>query len=316
MRNTINILVVTPDGLMTELLKAALSACSHFRVVDHISGEEGISGVAERELVDIALVSPAESSRRDMKFLFRRLRVELPAVRLIALLDSRDKNRVVDAFREGARGVLSLNHVAFEILCQCVDLVDSGQIWASNEEIGWVIDAFEAKAMQEGTLNIVDAAGLKLLTGREEEVVLLVMDGLSNREIARTLTLSEHTVKNYLFHVFDKLGVSSRTELVAYAVNAMKKPAPRPARQSAGQNRIVRSYASPMMARLGRSSDRLHDITRGERYAPSFGNEDTGNLRHMLRPDSLHRATACAAAEHERSCLLSHQPESGLIETA
>lgn len=47
----------------------------------------------------------------------------------------------------------------------------------------------------------------------------LIADGRSNREVARELGLSEHTVKKYLFHIFDKLGISSRVELVLYAVS-------------------------------------------------------------------------------------------------
>jgi DNA-binding NarL/FixJ family response regulator len=50
-----------------------------------------------------------------------------------------------------------------------------------------------------------------LLTDREEQVVALVADGLSNREVARELNLSEHTIKEYLFRIFDKLGVSTRS---------------------------------------------------------------------------------------------------------
>ena len=51
---------------------------------------------------------------------------------------------------------------------------------------------------------------------REEDLVRLVADGLSNRDIARKLNLSEHTVKNYIFRIFEKLGVSNRVELVLY----------------------------------------------------------------------------------------------------
>ena len=51
------------------------------------------------------------------------------------------------------------------------------------------------------------------------QVVALVADGLSNREIARELRLSEHTVKKYLFRIFDKVGISSRVELVLYALS-------------------------------------------------------------------------------------------------
>jgi DNA-binding NarL/FixJ family response regulator len=49
-----------------------------------------------------------------------------------------------------------------------------------------------------------------------------VAEGLQNREIAKELKLSEHTIKNYLFHIFDKLGVSSRVELVLYAASSAK----------------------------------------------------------------------------------------------
>jgi len=56
-----------------------------------------------------------------------------------------------------------------------------------------------------------------LLSRREVEVVRCVAEGLSNREIAQRLGLTEHTVKNYLFRIFDKLGVSKRVEVVLYA---------------------------------------------------------------------------------------------------
>lgn len=61
-----------------------------------------------------------------------------------------------------------------------------------------------------------------MLTRREEDVVRLLAEGLQNREIAKELKLSEHTVRNYLFHIFEKLGVSSRVELVLYAVSSSK----------------------------------------------------------------------------------------------
>jgi len=60
----------------------------------------------------------------------------------------------------------------------------------------------------------VDPTVENRMTKREGDVVRLAVEGLSNREIARELGLTEHTVKNYLFRVFDKLGVSNRVELV------------------------------------------------------------------------------------------------------
>ena len=66
-------------------------------------------------------------------------------------------------------------------------------------------------------MRVVDTRGAALLSRREVEVVRCVAEGLSNREIAQRLGLTEHTVKNYLFRIFDKLGVSKRVEVVLYA---------------------------------------------------------------------------------------------------
>jgi DNA-binding CsgD family transcriptional regulator len=68
-------------------------------------------------------------------------------------------------------------------------------------------------------MSVVNAMGATLLTPRQEQVVGLVADGMNNREIARELNLSEHTIKKYLNRIFEKLGISTRVELVLYAVN-------------------------------------------------------------------------------------------------
>ena len=70
------------------------------------------------------------------------------------------------------------------------------------------------------SLAVVNSHGKKLLTAREEQVVALVADERSATVTSRSSSrLSEHTIKKYLFRIFDKLGVSSRVELVLYAVN-------------------------------------------------------------------------------------------------
>jgi DNA-binding NarL/FixJ family response regulator len=86
------------------------------------------------------------------------------------------------------------------------------------------------------SLRVLNASGNDLLTPREEQVVALVAEGLSNRGVARELSLSEHTVKKYLFRIFEKLGVSTRVELVLYAFN---NGDPRQAQWLAGANRIL-----------------------------------------------------------------------------
>jgi DNA-binding NarL/FixJ family response regulator len=72
----------------------------------------------------------------------------------------------------------------------------------------------------------VNALGTRLLSPREEDVVKLLMEGMQNREIARTLNLSGHTIKNYLFNIYEKLGISSRTELLLYILTPRRSIVP------------------------------------------------------------------------------------------
>lgn len=138
-----------------------------------------------------------------------------PQIAKILLLQELNRNPVINAFRFGARGVFELTDSSFRMLCKCIQRVYQGQIWINNEQIAYLIEAI---ALAPG-MRVVNSKGIKLLTPREEQVVALVADGLSNRYIALELGLSEHTIKKYLFRIFDKLGVSTRVELVLYAMN-------------------------------------------------------------------------------------------------
>jgi DNA-binding NarL/FixJ family response regulator len=141
-----------------------------------------------------------------------------PELRSILLFDRSEPHVVVEGLRAGARGFFSRSNFDLVALRKCVRRVCEGQIWIGNTELEYV---FEAMA-QTRPLRVANPNGLSLLSRREEEVMRLVADGLGNREIAEQMGLSEHTVKNYLFHVFDKLGISNRVELVLYAVSNPK----------------------------------------------------------------------------------------------
>jgi DNA-binding CsgD family transcriptional regulator len=126
-----------------------------------------------------------------------------------------DREVVVNAFRSGARGLFCFSQYPFRLLCKCIHSVHQGQVWADSEQMQYVIESLS----QVPSLHMVNSRGTRLLTPREEQVVALVADGLSNREVACELRLSEHTIKKYLFRIFDKLGISSRVELVLYALS-------------------------------------------------------------------------------------------------
>ena len=213
----ISVFIAYPHSITIELLSGALKRHRHFHVFGSATTAHDAIDVVKAVGPDVALIN-ATLADGPMSGLgvVRQIREYAPNVKSVILLNGQDLNLVVDAFRAGARGVFFLSQSTFKSLCRCVQQVFTGQIWASSRELVEVMDAFT----QLAPMRVVNGDGMRLLTKREEDVVRLVAEGMQNRDIARELKLSEHTVKNYLFHIFDKLGVSSRVELVLYAVTS------------------------------------------------------------------------------------------------
>lgn len=188
---------------------------NHLRVIGWgVDSNEVVSAIAARQ-PDVALISSRMQDGELAGFeALRCLRSSGSQTRVIMLLDDSDAQLVVAAFRDGAFGVFSRKRRSTE-LRKCIRCVSAGQIWARNQEILSVVRALQKPV----TPHIANSQGLALLTRREEDVVALAVNGLTNRQVARELGLSEHTVKNYMFEIFEKLGISTRVELVLYTLN-------------------------------------------------------------------------------------------------
>jgi DNA-binding NarL/FixJ family response regulator len=107
-----------------------------------------------------------------------------------------------------------------EALYKCIARVAEGQVWASSPQLDFLLEALvEPLSIENGS-----ESSSRPLSKREEEIARLVAEGCSNRQISEKLKLSEHTIKNYLFRVFEKLGVSTRVELTLYALNRGRMP--------------------------------------------------------------------------------------------
>ena len=131
--------------------------------------------------------------------------------RVVILTAAEDDRDVVRAMRLGARGVV-LKQSATEVLLKSIHRVHAGEIWLDNRMTAEVLNAFS-------TAEAVPRGGKPLISDREKEIVLLVVQGFRNREIGARLFISEQTVKNHLHNIFDKLGVSDRLELALYAIH-------------------------------------------------------------------------------------------------
>jgi DNA-binding NarL/FixJ family response regulator len=168
---------------------------------------------------DIALITVNAVDAPGSRFkLLREIRQGRPTMRCILLLERCEREQVVESFSSGVMGICGRNE-SCEVLCKCIHRVHHGQVWANSEQLHYVLESFCAG----NRLRLIDAHGNALLTRREQSIVRLVAEGLRNREIARQLQLSEHTVRNYLFRVFDKLDVSSRSELILYTLDQRRR---------------------------------------------------------------------------------------------
>lgn len=218
----ISVFVADSSRIHTQLLAAALRSEELFEVTECSASSHGIVADAIRDSPDVVIVSTTLSDNVIRGFdLVREMRAANPALRVVMLLDSTNREVVLEAFRSGAKGIFSRSE-SLETLRKCISCVHNGEIWASAEQMAYAVEALASAPV----VRAIDAKGLNLLSKRELEVVQCLAEGLTNREIAQRIGLSQHTVKNYLFKVFDKLGVTSRVELLFMTMSQAGSPLP------------------------------------------------------------------------------------------
>lgn len=242
--STIRVLIAANSRIHTTLLADALRRDAVLEVIPCECDSSGIVQAAITDNVDILLVSSNldEEPCRGIKVL-RELRAVRSGIRAVLLLDSSKGDAVVHAFRAGAWGVFGRNE-PMELLSKCVRCVYQGQIWTNSHHLRVVVDALA----NSPTLRAVNSEGMSLLSERELQVVQCLAEGLTNREIAERLRLSKHTVKNYFFKIFDKLGVSSRVELLFMSLShSSAEQALREGRRKENENGKYSPYESDML---------------------------------------------------------------------
>jgi DNA-binding NarL/FixJ family response regulator len=217
----VGVLVADGVALDRQLITLALQRDKKLEILD--AGKASILEAVRRLRPQVVLLSEhATDTARDGLETLKKLREAAPESRVIMLLDEQERRLVVDSFRFGARGVFCRCQDA-KMLARCVHNVHEGQFWVSSCQIQFLLEALS----NAPAISIVDARGSELLSLREQEVVRWMANGLSNREIAHQMRISENTVKNYVYRIFNKLGMSNRVEVVMYATSQRPNLPPR-----------------------------------------------------------------------------------------
>jgi two-component system nitrate/nitrite response regulator NarL len=174
-------------------------------------GDEAITLTLEQEpdilLLDLAM--PRLPGLEAMRAIMSRS----PSVKIILLTSTISTQQIIEALHIGARGIVLKDAVA-QHLTQALQTVAGGDYWIGGARVVNLMAALrelmeKVKAPERKTFG---------LTPREMDVVGCIVEGCSNRDIARQFTISEETVKRHLSNIFDKTGVSTRLELALFAI--------------------------------------------------------------------------------------------------
>ncbi|HAX23847.1 MAG TPA: response regulator transcription factor [Thermomicrobiales bacterium] len=205
------LMIVDDHALFRESLGNLLSYRGRFNVVgDAGTGEEAIQMAIELNpdvvLMDINMpgIDGIEATRH--------IKALLPDIRIVMLTVFDDEDRLFEAIRAGAQGYL-LKSIRSQELVDQLDGLSRGEAAISRRMAARILDEFRSLDRQAA---IIEPEGG--LSARETQVLELVVDRLSNKEIAERLSISEHTVKNHLKNILAKLQLSNRRQAAAYAV--------------------------------------------------------------------------------------------------
>jgi DNA-binding NarL/FixJ family response regulator len=196
-----------------------------FGVKNMLENEPGFEVVGEAEDGDVAITETLEREP-DILLLdvmmprlpgleaLRAIMGKSPRVKIILLTSTITTQQIIEALQIGARGIVLKDAVAAD-LSRSMRAVLSGDYWIGGERVVNLVAALNELMKQAAAAPEKKTYGL---TPRELEVVTCIVEGCSNKDVAKQFAISEETVKRHLSNIFDKTGVSTRLELALFAI--------------------------------------------------------------------------------------------------
>jgi DNA-binding NarL/FixJ family response regulator len=213
------------SGNMIRIVVADDHPVVRFGVKNILTTELGFNVVGEAEDGDVAITETLDKEP-DILLLdlqmprlpgleaMRAIMSRSPRVKIVLLTSQITTQQIIEALQIGARGIVLKDSVAGE-LSEALRAVIGGDYWIGGERVVNLLKALHELMQKAAAVPEKKTYGL---TPRELEVVTCIVEGCSNKDIARQFTISEETVKRHLSNVFDKTGVSTRLELALFAI--------------------------------------------------------------------------------------------------
>lgn len=212
-RGATRIFIISAHAVYREALCVLLEREGGFRVVggaaDCVAADRPVHGCKP----DILLLDLAMAAMPDRHAL-RKLATSCAPARLMVLAPDLGRSAITQALLLGVRGVV-LTSVPVEMFFRSIRAIVSGQYWVGREVVADLVRTLravrtETPAARQGAFG--------RLTARELEILSVLVMGYANKEIAQHCSISERTVKHHLTHILHKLGLTSRLELVVFAL--------------------------------------------------------------------------------------------------
>ena len=158
--------------MQLQLLTSALRRRAEFKVVSCPLDADMLHQAIAASPPDVLFALNTNCQGQEDMAVLRCLRLTYPNVVQILLVESADRDLAINAFRSGVRGLFCFGKSPFRLLCKCIQVVHRGQIWASAQQIDYLLDLVTPVP----SLRVVNTKGNSLLTPREEQVVALVAE--------------------------------------------------------------------------------------------------------------------------------------------
>lgn len=210
----IKVLIADDQELIRESLKIVLNTHEDLQVIDTVEDGFGVLDSLKRNIPDVILMD-IRMPRMDGVYCTKMVKEAYPDVKII-ILTTFDDDFVFSALKFGASGYL-LKGVSMDGLYQAILTVVSGGTMINPDIATKVFRLFSKMANTNYAINVNDD-NVRELNKPEWKVIQQVGFGLSNKEIAQKLFLSEGTVRNYLSSILSKLELRDRTQLAIWAV--------------------------------------------------------------------------------------------------